>query len=299
MNWLLYKKTLFVLFLILTLPLIIVSQEDNSQYADVLVESFYSGTNSNFTEFYGGSLSNFPVAIRPDIILEANENYFLSLPPASYVVLGFTDNEIIDYPNQNDIFIKENGCNNEKAEVWVSTNGKDFTFFGIVDDCDNNSLDLASINYTQPVRFIKIVGLDLKGASPGFDVVNVRGLPNSNISFDIKDEIDSISIYLKEFSKINSDLDTVEFIIPEVFFKNNTSELLPDSKLLLNKLSAFLVTNKKLKIKIIENANNKKENENLIKKQVEAVREYFISKGVKKSKIIYKGNENKGAARHN
>ena len=119
---------LCIIFLIFILPLKSISQADNTQYADILVESYYSQANSNFSEFYGGSLGNFPIKIRPDIVLGANENYFVSLPTGSYIVLGFTDNEIIDYPNQDDIFIKENGCNNEQAKVLSVQTGKILRF---------------------------------------------------------------------------------------------------------------------------------------------------------------------------
>ena len=288
------KSNILILFLMLSFLQQSVSQENNSQYADVIIEAYYSHANSKFQDFYGGSLDNFPISIRPEIILGANTNYFLSLPKGSYVIVGFKDNEIIDYPNQDDIIIIENGCNNEQAEIFVSSDGKKFTRLGIVNDCDKNSLDLQTINYTKPVKYIKIVGLDNKGASPGFDVVSIRGLPNSSIDCRNKYEIDSIRNYLLINFEQNNDADTIMFIIPDILFKKDNSELLYDAKLLLNNIAKLLLSKKNLKIRLIENSNNK--NKNLRKKRVKTVRKYLLKKGVDNNKIINK--EDKGAKKH-
>ena len=288
------KSNILILFFMLSFLQQSVSQKNNTQYADVIIDTYYSHANSKFQDFYGGSLVNFPVSIKPEIILGANTNYFLSLPTGSYVIVGFRDNEIIDYPNQDDIIIVENGCNHEQAEIFVSSDGKKFTRLGIVNDCDKNSLDLQTINYTRPVKYIKIVGLDNKGGSPGFDVVSISGLPNSNIDCRNKYEIDSIRNYLLKNFEQNDDTDTIMFIIPDILFKNDNSELLYDAKLLLNNIAKLLLSKKNLKIRLIENTNNK--NKNLRKKRVKAVRKYLLKKGVDNNKIINK--EDKGAKKH-
>lgn len=157
------------------------AQTPNTEYADKIVSKYYSRANSSFTDFYGGYGFNFPIPIDPNLIVGPNTTYFVSLPTGSYVVLEFTNNKIIDYPGQKDIFVTENGCNNERADVYVSNDGLKFVKLGTVDDCYESSLDLASINYKEEVRFVKIVGLDLNGNSPGYDLVNVRGLPKSSV----------------------------------------------------------------------------------------------------------------------
>ena len=61
------KSNILILFLMLSFLQQSVSQENNSQYADVIIEAYYSHANSKFQDFYGGSLDNFPISIRPEI----------------------------------------------------------------------------------------------------------------------------------------------------------------------------------------------------------------------------------------
>ena len=150
-------------FLLLILPLhVCLGQTKNAEFADLMVESYYSKTNPNFQRFYGGTLANFPIAVNPDQILGGNTKNFLSLPTGSFVIVKFTDNVIIDYPGQPDLFITEMGCSEEHAEVFVSANGVDYKRLGVVDDCKTSALDLAAIQFKEQVTFVKILGLDSK-----------------------------------------------------------------------------------------------------------------------------------------
>ena len=152
-------------------------------FADVILDYFNSGTGT-FDEPYGANNSgSFPVLVDTDIILGSDTNGALSLPTGSFVTIGFTDEIIIDGEG-NDIFIPELGGAGEQAEVFVSSNLKDFVSLGIGNGGTTSVFDLASISFTEPVRAIKIVGLDNRGGSPGFDVVNVQGLPGSVASPD-------------------------------------------------------------------------------------------------------------------
>ncbi|MDB9391129.1 Ig-like domain-containing protein [Microcystis aeruginosa] len=152
-------------------------------FADIIIDYFNSGAGT-FNEPYGADNDgNGPVLVSVDIILGSDTLGALSLPTGSYVTVGFTDEIIIDKPG-NDIFIPEIGFAGEQAEVYVSSNLEDFVLLGIGDGGTTSIFDLASINFTQPVRAIKIVGLDNNGLSPGFDVINVQGLPDSIASPD-------------------------------------------------------------------------------------------------------------------
>ncbi|WP_287726274.1 putative Ig domain-containing protein [Microcystis sp. M061S2] len=152
-------------------------------FADVILDYFNSGAGT-FNEPYGADNDgNGPVLVSVDIILGSDTLGALSLPTGSYVTVGFTDEIIIDKPG-NDIFIPEIGFAGEQAEVYVSSNLEDFVLLGIGDGGTTSIFDLASINFNQPVRAIKIVGLDNNGLSPGFDVINVQGLPDSIASPD-------------------------------------------------------------------------------------------------------------------
>lgn len=103
----------------------------------------------------------------------------LSLPTGSYVTVGFTQGYITDGPG-NDIFIRESGAAGDQADVYVSSlsnpTAADFIYLGHATDETITSFDLAAIGFTQPVRSVKIVGLDNNGGSPGFDVASVQAL---------------------------------------------------------------------------------------------------------------------------
>jgi hypothetical protein len=152
---------------------------ENNEYADIVIEAWYSNANSNFDTFYGGNGSSYPVKVEPEVVL-GNNNKFISLPTGSFIIVGFTDNSIFNAPNQDDIFIKEVGASGEKAEVYVSSDSKEFVLLGIAQDNKTTSLDLEDIKFDKPVAAIKIVGLDNKGGSPGFDVVSVKAITGSS-----------------------------------------------------------------------------------------------------------------------
>lgn len=151
-------------------------------FADTVLDYFDSGAGpvpGPYGEVVGvtGQLS--PVDL--DVVLgdepELGADY-LSLPTGSFVTVGFTDEVIVDGLG-DDIFIEEIGSAREEAEVFVSSNNLDFTLLGIADGGSVTSFDLATIGFIDPVRAIKIVGLDNRGSSPGFDVVNVQVLAQS------------------------------------------------------------------------------------------------------------------------
>lgn len=103
----------------------------------------------------------------------------LSLPTGSYVTLGFTQGFAINGVG-DDIFIRESGAAGDRADIFVSSKANptaaDFVFLGTAQDNVTTALDLSSIGFSEPVRAIRIVGLDNNGVSPGFDVVNVEVL---------------------------------------------------------------------------------------------------------------------------
>jgi len=150
-------------------------------YADVILDYYDSGAGPMPGPYGGTSLGLFPVAVSLDVVLENDPGAsvdFLSLPTGSFVVVGFTDETVMDGVGF-DIFLQEVGASGEDADVYVSANGIDFTYLGVAQDDVSTSFDLASIAFALPVIAIKIVGLDNLGGSPGFDLVNVQVLPHS------------------------------------------------------------------------------------------------------------------------
>jgi len=152
-------------------------------YADEVTAYFDSGAGPMVGPYGGlnGAGGAFPVSVPTSVVLGSDtpgDETFLSLPTGSFVTVRFTDEVILDGAG-NDIFIQEIGANGETANVFVSSDGIAFTFLGLAQDDVTTAFDLSSISFTDPVSYVRILGLDSLGGSPGFDVVNVQGLPGS------------------------------------------------------------------------------------------------------------------------
>lgn len=152
-------------------------------YADVVVDYFDSGVGPIAGPYGGlnGIGGAYPVPVPTSVVLGSDvpgSETFLSLPTGSFVTVRFTDEVVLDGPG-DDIFIQEIGAAGEDANVFVSSDGIAFTLLGVAQDDVTTALDLASIGFLGAVSYVKIVGLDSLGGSPGFDVVNVQGLPGS------------------------------------------------------------------------------------------------------------------------
>lgn len=278
-------KKFCVLIIYIALASEIFAQENKTEYADILVESCYSKANKYFDTLYGGTAENFPVPIDAELILGDNTTHFVSLPSESYVIVRFTDNLIIDFPDQHDIFITESGCSGERADVFVSTDGVDFIKLGTVDDCRTSSLDLNKIHFTSAVRFVKIVGLDTRGNSPGFDLVNVKGLPNSSIETYI--DFMSLDKYLK-----NQDEHNKKIILSNVIFESNSSALSQRSKNSLSGLNAKLKEYPNIKFKITghtDNVGTEDFNRKLSLERARSVRDFLVLNGLNTNRFIVDG----------
>ena len=256
------KKSLLLAFLLFSL--LTFSQEEN-QYPDVVIDS-YNTTTQKKEVFYGGKGSQNGLVVPLSYLLYQND-YFVSLPTGSYVVLGFTDNYIMDAPNQNDLFMEEVGGAGEYADIFVSSDNIDYTFLAKAGNGEVNELDLAIIGYKKPVKYLKIVGKDNKGASPGFDVRNIYGLPGAN--------------------KIEEPI-----VLENVLFETNKSVLLQPSFASLDKLASQLEYNSLMKIEIrghTDNVGNTSKNQTLSEQRAKAVLDYLVAKGIEASRLSFKG----------
>jgi len=150
-------------------------------YADVVLDFYDSGTGP-MPGPYGGTWppDNFPIPVDLDVVLGDDAGPmedFLSLPIGSYVTVGFTDETMIDGPG-DDLFIYEViGTASELADIYVSADYLTFVYLGQADT--DEAFDLADIGFTAPVIAVKVVGLDLVGGSPGFDLGHVQILAES------------------------------------------------------------------------------------------------------------------------
>lgn len=153
-------------------------------YADTVLKYHDSG-NGIMKGPYGGAYpGSYPVKVSTNVVLGSDSptvEDFLSLPSGSYVIVGFKDNVVVDGKG-NDIFIAETGDQEERADIYVSSNDRDYVKIGQGNGGQQVAFDLAKIGFTAPVTSIKIVGLDINGGSPGFDLAGVLAINALDLS---------------------------------------------------------------------------------------------------------------------
>lgn len=226
--------------------------DSNFIYADSLVKATLS-PESKYDYFHGFDFTGKTkkldksapiVPVDPKCILGGTTDVCLTMPKGTEVIVMFTDNQIVDYPNKPDIYIKEYGGAKDKALVSVSHDGITFDSLGITYDARSNSLDLASINYTQSVRFIKIVALDNNGGLPGYDLMYIQGLAESNVDATMTEK--EIKTYLQKAQK---EIEYINSLGPLVHMPTFTNRPKPSVKAVKHSLVA-------VKEKIIGNKSN-------------------------------------------
>ena len=110
-------------------------------------------------------------------------------------------------------------------------------------------------------------------------------------NFFVKDSTDKTKPYLKDVPLQPIALDSVQ-PLKNVFFETDKYELKPESKAELNKLVAFLNSNKTLKIELrghTDNVGDKKKNLILSDNRAKTVMEYLITNGIAKERLSFKG----------
>lgn len=164
-------------------------------YADTVWDKDRGTVPGDFPgEWYGGAFPGvFPVVLSDAeadaAVLGPPDGKFLTLPGdpsdvgigppllSAYVILGFST-PIVEVAGP-DIFITELGDNSETMDVWI------FSLLGPVfyvgsftrGVSDTIGVDYGITGYTGPVSAVGIVGLDVLGASKGFDLDAVGGNP--------------------------------------------------------------------------------------------------------------------------
>jgi len=274
------RGTKFLLVFISCVCISFLYAQKESSYADVIVEAHFEPNNTGFKFFYGGYPNQFPLELPLTVVL-VEDNRFISLSQGSYLVLKFTDNFIIDGEGP-DIFLKEIGASGERASVYVSTDGKNFTFLGIARDDSTTALDLASIQYKNPVYYVKIVGLDNFGGSPGFDLESVYALPRSNVKN---------YTFLTEFEEKKGE---ISFPI-RIFIDNyNYTEydLTPDVLNSLIKIVKWIKEHPKVHVKVLAHCDDFGSKEFQLqetKQRAKKIYDFMVMKGVPSHQIEYIG----------
>lgn len=254
--------TSLLTFLILH-PLFL-SAQDQSHYPDTIIDAYNTVTKSR-NEFFGGTGTDYRRLVPLHVLLHPSDT-FVSLPTGSYVVVGFTDNYILDAPNQPDIYIEEIAGAGEFADIYVSADNKEYIHLGVAGNGVVNKFDLAGISYDKPVSYIKIIGKDAKGQSPGFDVGKIIALPGANKPRPV--------------------------ILKNVLFHTNQFELLPASFVSLDALAKALLENTSMHIEIrghTDSVGNNQANQLLSEQRAQSVFTYLVSKGIDANRLSVKG----------
>jgi outer membrane protein OmpA-like peptidoglycan-associated protein len=255
------KGIIGVLFLLNSVSLF---SQIRPQYADTLIDAYNTVTKSKDQFFGGYGLVNGHKVYLTSLLHRTDT--FVSLPLGSYVILGFKDNYIIDAPDKPDIYLEEDGGAGDFADVFVSSDNVEYTYLGKAGNGKVNKMDLASIGYTKPVYYIKVVGLDANGESPGFDLRNLCGLPGAN------------QIKPKTFEPI--------------FFETNSSVLSDSSRSTLNKLAGTLNADLTIRVEIrghTDNVGNNAQNQMLSEKRAMAAMHYLETLGIPKERMTISG----------
>jgi hypothetical protein len=117
-------------------------------------------------------------------VTDGNASTYASLVQDAEIVLGFSTGFIFDGAGF-DLFVDEIGAADERADVFVSEDfGSTFLKLGTARGDRTNNFDFADVDLSAfgaeiKVNAVKIVGLDNRGSSPGFDLTFVKGLEGS------------------------------------------------------------------------------------------------------------------------
>ena len=271
-------------------------RKDPMAYIDSVVHYYDSGNDSKFPFPHGVSSSdlNKIIPLEPSKVVGKNNEWALVMPLGSAIVLKFVDNQIVNYPYQPDIFVKEEGASGDKAIVFVSHDGVHFDSLGITVGGRTSTLDLETINYTLPVRFVKLVSLNNNGSLPGFDLIHVKGTPLSSVptSFSKKD----IESYLRQAAKeeIIALPPAKQEVIDtkDILFASGKYVLTDKSKEILNSIVKKLTDDPKCKIELsghTDDVGNKIANEELSLRRALEVADYLIAQGIDQQRIFTYG----------
>ena len=262
-------------------------------YADSVVYYQDSGQDPKYPFPHGCEVHNTfeMMPIDPDVVKGKNNKSVLVMPTGSTIILKFIDNQIVNYPYQPDIFVKEEGASGDKAIAYVSQDGIVFDSLGITIGGRTSALDLESIRYQLPVKFIKLVSLDNNGSLPGFDLMHVKGTPLSSVpaKYTQKD----IENYLKH-ARVEEILSAPSPYsdLNAIYFETGKYSIADSVKPYLQTIISALKKNVKLKIELsgfTDDVGSVQANEALALRRAQAVSDYLIAGGIAPDRIRARG----------
>jgi hypothetical protein len=180
--------TSVVIYLALTFVCVALPQDASFEYPYYLLDVY----NPDEDCWYGMDINGiWPVPVIPEELLIGQPPSDLSgvtIPTDHWVELKFRG-KIVDGPG-DDIFLIEQDAVDEQAIVFI-TDGSDREYllgYALVPDIGfyeqtEIGFDIAGISLPFVPSTIRILGLDLRGGSPGFDLANVRARINADCGY--------------------------------------------------------------------------------------------------------------------
>ena len=136
---------------------------------------FYSSpTSVSFNNFYGGFCDN----TGNEKVLDVNDaffgpnayNIYVSIPKDSYITLRFPN--VVYFNNDTYLYMKTAGINQERADLYAVLSNGDLEFLQtLTENTESHVYRLKDPG--SGVVGLKVVGKDLDGGSPGFDVAEL------------------------------------------------------------------------------------------------------------------------------
>ena len=122
----------------------------------------------------GVSIKDTLKAISSNVILGNNTEYVMVLPNSSYIILGFSsENILINNTFSLDVNILYELNNEDSLNVYVSENNKDYVYLGMVNE-NKNSFKMDELREDISVlRYVKLVARTGNGIVKGVPLVNV------------------------------------------------------------------------------------------------------------------------------
>lgn len=262
-------------------------------YADSVVFYHDSGQDPKYPYPHGAEVWNNSemMALDPNVVKGKNNKAVLVMPVGSTIILKFIDNQIVNYPYQPDIFIKEEGASGDRAITYVSHDGIKFDSLGITIGGRTSALDLEAIDYKQSVKFIKLVSLDNNGSLPGFDLMHVKGTPLSSVpaKYTQKD----IEQYLEQ-ARVEEILSAPSQLsdLKSIYFESGKYFIADSVKPYLQTIILYLKKELKIKIELsgyTDDVGSAQANETLALRRARAVSNYLIAGGISKERILARG----------
>lgn len=113
----------------------------------------------------------------------------VAIPQDSWITVAFDGEEIFDGPGADFTVVSAQGGGGTHGELYVGSTESNLVFAGTIAQEEVVAVDLATLNRTEPVRYIKLKSLDNGGAYPGWDLVGFQALnfrPLDHGSYDVE-----------------------------------------------------------------------------------------------------------------